>query len=83
MLISYYEIDFFVILHAMEKNNISLYEVIRQLRFQMIVLVTFAHSYGGVTEGFSLLASEWNTYEFLKLLVSQALVKVQKGFGII
>ena len=57
-------------------NNVSPYEVIRQLRFPMIVLVTFAHSYGGVSEGFSLLASEWNSYEFLKLLVSQTLVKV-------
>ena len=57
-------------------NNVSPYEVIRQLRFPMIVLVTFAHSYGGVSERFSLLASEWNSYEFLKLLVSQTLVKV-------
>ena len=58
------------------RNDISQYEVFRQLRFPMIVLVTFAHSYGQVAEGFSLLASEWNTYEFLKLLVSQTLVKV-------
>lgn len=57
-------------------NSISQYEIIRQLRFPMIVLVTFAHSYGKVEEGFSLLASDWNTYEFLKLLVSQTLVKV-------
>ena len=60
----------------MERQYISQYDVIRQLRFPMIVLVTFAHSYGEVAEGFSLLASEWNTYEFLKLLVSQTLVKV-------
>ena len=58
------------------RNDISQYDIIRQLRFPMIVLVTFAHSYGKVTEGFSLMASEWNTYEFLKLLVSQTLVKV-------
>ena len=58
------------------RNDISQYDVIRQLRFPMIVLVTFAHSYGEVAEGFSLLSSEWNTYEFLKLLVSQTLVKV-------
>ena len=57
-------------------NNISQYEVIRQLRFPMIVLVTFAHSYGKVAEGFSLLTSDWNTYEFLKLFLSQTLVKV-------
>ena len=57
-------------------NNISQYDVIRQLRFPMIIFVTFAHSYGMVEEGFSLLASEWDTYEFLKLLISQTLVKV-------
>ena len=57
-------------------GSISRYEVIRQLRLPMIVLVTFAHSYGGVEDGFSLLTSEWNTYEFLKILVSQTLVKV-------
>lgn len=57
-------------------KGVSQYEVIRQLRFPMIVIVTFAHSYGKVEEGFSLLASDWNTYEFLKLLVSQTLVKV-------
>lgn len=58
------------------EKKISQHEVIRQLRFPMIILVTFAHSYGKVTEGFSLMASEWNTYEFLKLFVSQTLVKV-------
>lgn len=58
------------------RKGISQYEVIRQLRFPMIVLVTFAHSYGGVEEGFSLLTSDWNTYGFLKLLLSQTLVKV-------
>ena len=58
------------------RNDISQYDVIRQLRFPMILLVTYAHSYGGMAEGFSLLSSEWNTYEFLKLLVSQTLVKV-------
>ena len=57
-------------------HNISQYEIFRQLRLPMIVLVTFAHSYGGVDEGFSLLTSEWNTYEFLRLLISQTLVKV-------
>ena len=59
-----------------DRNDASQYEVFRQLRFPMIVLVTFAHSYGKVAEGFSLLTSEWNTYEFLKLFVSQTLVKV-------
>lgn len=59
-----------------DRKDSSQYEVIRQLRFPMIVLVTFAHSYGGVEKGFSLLTSEWNTYEFLRLLISQTLVKV-------
>ena len=71
-------ITFFAIF-ANEMNGshiISQYDVIRQLRFPMIVLVIFAHSYGGVNEGFSLLMSEWNTYEFLRLLISQTLVKV-------
>ena len=58
------------------KKSISQYDVIRELRFPMIVLVTYAHSYGNVADGFSLLASDWNTYEFLKLLISQILVKV-------
>ena len=61
---------------AKQRIAYSQYDIIRQLRFPMIVLVTYAHSYGEVTEGFSLLASEWNTYEFLKLLVSQTMVKV-------
>lgn len=58
------------------RNSISQFEVISQLRLPMIILVTFAHSYGRVEDGFSLIMSEWNTYEFLKLLVSQTLVKV-------
>ena len=58
------------------RSHVSQSEVIRQLRLPMIVLVAFAHSYGAVGEGYSLLASEWNTYESLKLLVSQTLVKV-------
>ena len=57
-------------------RNISQIDVISQLRFPMIVLVTFAHSYGRVADDFSLLSSDWSVYEFLKLLVSQTLVKV-------
>ena len=52
------------------------FEVLSQLRFPLIVLVTFAHSYGAVSEDYSLLTSGWNSYEVLKLLVSQTLVKV-------
>lgn len=58
------------------KNKLSQYDVIRWLRFPMIVLMTYAHSYSGVSEGYSLLSSNWNAYEFLKLLVSQTLVNV-------
>ena len=69
---------------VMSKQNLSQYDIIRQLRLSMIVLVTFAHSYGKVADDYSLLFSEFNTYEFLKLLVSQTLVKVAvPGFFII
>lgn len=57
------------------RSNVSSFDVISQLRFPLIVLVTYAHSYSGVSGDYSLLA-DWNTYEFLKLLVSQTLVKV-------
>lgn len=60
----------------MDGRGLSQFEIFRQLRFPMIVLVTFAHSYSRVEDGFALLASDWNSYEFLKLLVSQTLVKV-------
>ena len=52
------------------------YDIIRKLRLPLIALVTYAHSYGGMTEGYSVLGSGWDTYEVLKLLVSQTLVKV-------
>lgn len=60
----------------MSKQSLSQYDIIQQLRFPMIVLVTFAHSYGRVDDGYSLLFSDFDTYQFLKLLVSQTLVKV-------
>jgi surface polysaccharide O-acyltransferase-like enzyme len=60
----------------MQTERISQYDIIRQLRLPLIVLVTYAHSYGGVTEGYSVLGSGWDTYELLRLLVSQTLVKV-------
>lgn len=56
--------------------DISQYSVINQLRLPLIILVTFAHSYGGVAEGYSILGSGWDTYEVLKIVVSQTLVKV-------
>ncbi len=59
-----------------DRNSIFQSEVITQLRLPMIILVTYAHSYGQVSENFNLLTSDWNTYEFLKLLVSQTMVKV-------
>jgi len=56
--------------------RISQFDLINQLRLPLIVLVTYAHSYGHVADDYSLLTSDWNTYEFLKLLISQTLVKV-------
>ena len=60
----------------MQTERNSQYDIIRQLRLPLIILATYAHSYGGVTEGYSLLVNGWDTYEVLKLLVSQTLVKV-------
>ena len=47
-----------------------------QLRLPLIVLITFAHSYSGVRAGWSLWDGGWDTYEVLKLVVSETLVKV-------
>lgn len=58
------------------KPVVSSSEFITQLRLPLIILVTYAHSYGQVDEGYRLLSSDWDTYQFLKLLVSQTLVKV-------
>ena len=60
----------------MKSKSISQFDIINALRLPLIVLVTYAHSYGGVMEGFSVLGSEWDTYEVLKILMSQTLVKV-------
>lgn len=51
-------------------------DVISQLRFPLILLVTFAHSYSAVRADYQPLVSGWDSYEVLKLLVSQSLVKV-------
>lgn len=51
-------------------------EFFSQIRLPLIVLVTYAHSYGGVAEGYSVLGSGWDSYEVLKIMVSQTLVKV-------
>lgn len=59
-----------------EKQSNPTSDVISQLRLPLIILVTYAHSYGQVDEGYRLLSSDWDTYQFLKLLVSQTLVKV-------
>lgn len=50
-------------------------DVIGQLRFPLIILVTYAHSYGSIAPDYQLLSSDWNSYELLKLLVSQTLAK--------
>lgn len=60
----------------MKSKNISQYDIISALRLPLIVLVTYAHSYGGVAEGYSLIGSGWDTYEVLKIVMSQTLVKV-------
>lgn len=48
----------------------------RRVRLPLIILVTYAHSYGGIRGGYSLLGSGWDAYEVLKLMISQTLVKV-------
>ena len=58
------------------RQGLTVSELISQLRLPLIVLVTYAHSYGQVDEGYSLLHSDWDAYQVLKLLVSQTLVKV-------
>lgn len=60
----------------MKPKIISQYDVINAWRLPLIVLVTYAHSYGGVAEGYSLLGSGWDSYEVLKIVMSQTLVKV-------
>ena len=56
-------------------GTVSQSQVINQLRLPLIILVTYAHSYNEVAEGYSLLESGWDTYQVLKLVVSQTLVK--------
>ena len=51
-------------------------QVINQIRLPLIILVTYAHSYGAIRSGYSLLTSGWDTLEVTKLLVSQTLTKV-------
>lgn len=57
-------------------SRVTTSEVISQLRLPLIVLVTFAHSYGAVRSDFTLLSGNIDGYELLKLMVSQTLVKV-------
>lgn len=51
-------------------------DTIKQLRLPLIVLITFAHSYSGVRVGYTLWGDGWDTYEVLKIVVSQTLCKV-------
>ena len=51
-------------------------DTIKQLRLPLIVLITFAHSYSGVRMGYTLWGDGWDTYEVLKIVVSQTLCKV-------
>ena len=67
---------FLYLCNQMTQNKESQYEVMRRVRLPLIILVTYAHSYGAIREGYSMLGSGWDTYEILKILVSQTLVKV-------
>lgn len=60
----------------MNRLQTPLSEIYSQIRLPLMILVTFAHSYGGVTEGYNLLASGWEIYEVIKIVLSQTLVKV-------
>ena len=60
----------------MSKSKTSQSKIFSQIRLPLIVLVTYAHSYGGVMEGYSVLGSGWDSYEVLKIMVSQTLAKV-------
>lgn len=60
----------------MKPQSVSQFDIINALRLPLIVLVTYAHSYGGVMEGYSVLGSGWDSYEVLKIMMSQTLVKV-------
>ncbi len=60
----------------MKSKSVSQYDVINALRLPLIVLVTYGHSYGGVKEGYSILGSGWDSYEVLKIVMSQTLVKM-------
>ena len=50
--------------------------VISQLRLPLMLLVMLAHSYSAVRTGYTLWGDGWETYEVLKLAVSQTLAKV-------
>ena len=50
-----------------------------QLRLPLIVLITFAHSYSGVRAGWSLWDGGWDTYEVLKLVVSETIIRSRKN----
>ena len=62
--------------NQMKQKSIYKFNQINALRLPLIILVTYAHSYGAIREEYSLLGSGWDTYEVLKILVSQTLVKV-------
>ena len=51
-------------------------DTFNQLRLPLIVLITFAHSYSGVRAGWTLWDGGWDSYEIVKLVVSETLVKV-------
>ena len=52
----------------MSRLNTSQYDVFSQLRLPLIILVTYAHSYGCVAEGYSVFGSGWDLYEMCRRL---------------
>ena len=62
--------------NQMKQKSIYKFNQINALRLPLIILVTYAHSYGAIREEYILLGSGWDTYEVLKILISQSLVKV-------
>lgn len=62
--------------NQMKPKSVSQFDIINALRLPLIVLVTYAHSYGGVMEGYSVFGCGWDSYEVLKIVTSQTLVKL-------
>ena len=60
----------------MSRTNVTQYDVIDFMRFPLIVLVTYAHSYSSVPVDFSLADGTWDMYGLARVFVGQILAKV-------